>query len=1084
MSERQPNDLDHSRAIPEATPGSTKMWLSDLSIRQPVFITMLVLAVVVVGGLLYPRLGLDFLPDASLPVVVVRTVYPGANPLEVERSVTKPIEDAVFSLNGVENVRSTTLDSVSLVIVEFNLNKNAKEAMDDVRTRVSAIRTTLPADVKEPLIDRFDPTAAPILSLAIADTTNRRSSEDLRNLVDDVVKPQLERVAGVAAVDVVGGLRREVHVDLKRERLEAYGIPPQQVIQAIRTENLDVPAGRVPDGTREEPLRLAGEIQSLGQLGEIAVATRPGGPAVRVKELASVAEGYAEVRALSRLDGRDSVVADVRKQSGTNTVQVADAVKRELARLQQRYPDLSFAVALDQSQFTREAVQDVQRSLLLGALLAGLVVLVFFRDLRNTLVTIAGLPVVLLGTFAALYLLGLSLNMLTMMALSLSVGMLIDDAIVVRENIFRHMERGEDPRVAAGRGAAEIALAVVAVTSTIVAVFLPIAFTPGLAGKFLGNFGLTVAVAVLISLVEAFTLAPMLSAHFFRRIDPGRRNHGRVGRLGRLLPDVNSGYRTLLAWSLRHRAIVVVGGLLAFAGSLAVLPLMVFSFVPDTDQGEFSVGLELPPGARLEETDRAARAAEQVLQAEPAVEHVFTTVGSGDGAVERAALGVKLRGRGQTQETIARLRPDLERALGGARFTVEPRSSFGPSGGGAAAGAIRGRPIQFAVQGRDFQVLDRVSADLVARLQQVPGVVDVDRSIRPGKPGRAIVLDRPRATDLGVTSAQLGTTVRALVNGERAGTYRAGDREIDIVVRLGEADRDSLANVLRLPIGTARGTQVPLAAVARLVESAEPDQIARENRQRQVVVGAGYLGRNLGSVQADARAVVAAMSLPEGVAVTVAGQARMTDEMTSSLGLALALSVLFVYMILASQFGSFVHPFTIMLALPFSFVGALLALFLAGFNFDILAMIGIILLMGLVSKNSILLVEFINQLRRRGLDVREAILEAGPIRLRPILMTTLAMIFGMIPVALGLGAGAELRRPMGVSVIGGLLTSMLLTLVVVPVAYSLIHDLGRWAMAGVRGRGLETQVHSLYRKYSFPTCTIRVIRLNSRNSRF
>jgi len=1043
-------------------PGSPRMWLADLSIRQPVFITMLVLAVIVVGAISYSRMGLDLFPDISFPVAVVQTTYPGANPEEIERSVTKPIEDAVVSINGVDTVSSTSLDSVSMVIVQFNMNKDDKQAVDDVRTRINAIRNSLPADVREPVILRFDPAATPILSFAVADSTGKRSLEELRAIADDKLKPRLEQVAGVAAVNVIGGVVREVHVELQVAQLEAQGIAPQQVTQAIRTESLDVPAGRIADGKREELLRTAGQVRSLAQLGELPVVTKPGGVAVKVKDVATVSEGRAEVRTLSRLDGRESIIGQVQKQSGTNTVQVADGIKSELARLRQEYPDLSFAIAFDQSTFTRQSVQDVQSSLIIGALLAALVVLLFFRDLRNTLVTVAGLPVVVLGTFAVLHALGLTLNMITLMALSLSVGMLIDDAIVVRENIFRHMEKGDEPRVAASRGTAEIALAVVAVTSTIVAVFLPIAFVEGLAGKFLRDFGITVAVAVLISLVEAFTLAPMLSAYFFKRLDPARGGHARASLAARLFEGLNQSYHGLLGWSLRHRLVVVAGGVAVFAASLAILPLMVFSFIPDTDQGQFAVGAALSPGARLAETDQAARAIERILQGAPEVEHLFTTVGTSDGAVDTATVNVKLRALGQTNGLIARLRPQLQQAADGAKITINRQSGSAGFAGGSAMAALSGAPIQFAVQGEDFQALDQVSADLVSRFRQIPGAIDADRSLKTGKPGRTIVLDRARATDLGVTAAQVGTTVRALLNGERASTYRAADKDLDIIVRLAESDRADPSSLLRLPLMTARGNQVPLSTVASVVASSEPNQINRENRQRQVLVGANYLGRSVGEVLADAKAAVASLDLPPGVTVRVTGQTKYQDEMASSFGMALGLAVLFVYMILASQFGSFVHPFTIMLALPFSIVGALLSLFALRYNFDMLAMIGLILLMGLVTKNSILLVEFINQLRRRGLGVREAILEAGPIRLRPILMTTLAMIFGMVPVAAGLGAGSEMRQPMAVAVIGGLVTSTLLTLVVVPVAYSLIADLTRLVVrsAPVAASALATEAGS------------------------
>lgn len=1015
-----------------------KMWLSDLSIRRPHFITMVMVAVIVVGSLLYSRMGLDLFPDVSFPIVAVRTVYPGASPSEVERSVSKPIEDAVASLNGVETVRSTSMDSLSIVVVEFKLERDAKVAADEVRARVSAIRNTLPAGAKEPVIERFDPSAAPILSFAISDTSGRRSPERVRALVDDTLKARVEKVPGVAAVSVTGGLVREIHVDLQRDRLLALGVTPQQVVQAIGTETRALPGGRVEDAAREQLVRTAGEFRSLDEVASVPIPTQYG--ATRVRELATVSDGFAEVRALARSNGQDAVVATVQKQSGTNTVTVAADVKRELERIEADYPELRLVVVADQSTFTKEAVNDTQGSMVLGGLLAVVVVFAFFRDWRNTLVTVIGLPMIVLGTFAVMYMLGMGLNMVTLLALSVSVGMLIDDAIVVRENIFRHTEGGEDPRVAAGRGAAEIALAVLATTSTIIAVFLPIAFTGGIVGRFLRDFGLTVAIAVSLSLVEAFTIGPMLSAYLFRRVELDRRPQRAVGRLEFLYDGVAAGYRRLLGWALEHRWRVLGVGVGLFVASLAIVPLMTKSFAPVSDQGEFAVTIELPGGARLADTDRIARQVEGVLMSQAQLASVFTTVGSADGAVEKASINVKLgeRAPGVTQRAIAGLRRELERAAEGNKVSLEPTSPT-TLAAGSSAGAIRGRPIQFNVQGPDATDLDVASLQIMEAIRPVPGAVDIDRSIKPGKPSLDIVVDRLRAADSGVSTAQVGNTVRALVNGETAAVYRTGDKDVDIVVRLQQRDREP-QKILDLPVTTPRGGQIPLSAVARVVEAAEPAIIERQDRQRQVVVGASYQGRDQGVVLAGARAEVSRLQLPPSVTVKLAGQGRFTDETFSSLGVALALSVMFVYMILASQFGSFVHPLTIMLALPFSVIGALLGLFVAGKPLDMMGMIGIILLMGLVTKNSILLVDFTNQLRQRGYSVRDALLEAGPIRLRPILMTTLAMIFGMLPVAAAIGAGSEFRQPMGIAVVCGLITSTVLTLVAVPVAYTLVDD--------------------------------------------
>jgi hydrophobic/amphiphilic exporter-1 (mainly G- bacteria), HAE1 family len=1025
---------------PAPRKGGRGMWLSDLSIGQPVFITMIVAAALFGGIFFFSQMGLDLLPDTSLPVVVVQTIYPGADPQEIERSVTKPIEDEMASVNNVDTIRSNSMDSVSIVVVAFKMDADVKTAADDVRNKVNAIRNDLPADVREPVIDRLDPNASGIIGFAVSDPSGKRSPEQLRTLMDDTLKQRIEKVSGVAAVDVTGGYVSEVHVDLKTERLNAYGISPLQLIQAVKGENIDIPSGRVKDNRSEQLVRTAGQVKSVEQLREIAIpSTR--GAAVKVRDIATVTEDHQEVRAISRLNGKESVVGEVRKMSGTNTVQVTDGVKVELERIKKDYPDLTFATTYDQSIFTRDSVSDVELSIILGGLLAALVVFVFFRNWQNTLITVAGLPVILFGTFMFMYVMGITLNMVTLMALSLSVGMLIDDAIVVRENIFRHMERGETPREAASRGAGEIGLAVAAVTSTIVAVFLPIAFAGGLVGKFSSHFGMTVVAAILISLFEAFTFGPMLASRFARPMEVEGTEREGSDRFFKALGALDHGYRRLLAWSLHHRMAVVGIGLAGLLASFASIPLMNTSLFPSTDQGEVMVALELKPGSRLEDTDRTAMAIEKLALADAEVDRVFSTIGSNNGAANKAEIHVMMKGRGRCDDFIRRFRPQIDgTVLGGTSVTMQKRALDQLLGGGLAAGAIRSRPVQFSVEGPDIDQLDSVSAELVSKLKQVPGLVDVDRSLKSGQPEQVISLDRNRANDLGVSTGQLGMMMRVLINGEKAGVLRGTDKDIDVYVRLSEGDRSDAAQLLAMPVLTAKGAQVPLSNVAKVASSTQANQIDRENRQRQVVVGGGYVGRDLGKVFAASQKAVDSMQLPNGVTIRVMGQAKYMSDAFSTLKVVLAFSVVLVFMILASQFGSFVHPLTIMLALPFSVVGALLSLFLGGFSLDIMGMIGVILLMGLVTKNSILLVEFINQLRQRGLSMGEAVMQAGQTRLRPILMTTLSMIFGMLPIAIGFGAGGEFRQPMGVSVIGGIITSTVLTLIVVPVAYTLVDD--------------------------------------------
>ena len=1014
------------------------MWLSDLSIKRPVLITMVTIALMVVGWVSYTRMPVDLFPDISVPVVVVRTVYPGATPQEVESTISQPLERAVSSLARVKNVRSTSLESVSLVSIEFDTEYSSKEAADEVRQRVQSVKGSLPADAEDPEVLRYDPSASPIMSVAVSDAGGTLNSYRLRDLVETEVADRLERVPGVASVTVSGGMQREVQVDLRLDRLQALALPVQQVVSAIKQENVNIPGGRLDEGSRERLLRTDGQFTSVDQLATVSIAT-PAGAAVYLRDIADIKDAFKEVRSTNRLDGKESILVFVRKQSGTNTVTVADDVKVILDQIGSQHPELSLAVIDDQSVFTRESTIDVLVTLVVGALLAALVVLIFFRSLRNTLVTVAGLPVIVLGSFWAMSSLGFSLNMISLMALSLSIGMLVDDAIVVRENIFRHTEEGMPPKEAASKATAEIALAVLATTFTIVAVFAPIGFTSGIAGRFLREFGLTVVVAVMLSLFEAFTLAPMLSAYFFRggprEREEATHRRGAYGALDRF-------YRRLLHWSLRHRAVTVTLGLLAIAGSIGVGSTLERSFVRDFDRGELTINLEMPTGTSLAETNAVAAQAEKMILAIPEVAHVASSVGSEDGSAEKGWLKVKLKGRGLLNAFQDKVRPELAK-LPRVRFDIDLSSNSLAGMVSSSAASVRGRPVQLLVKGDDLASIDYGSRQVMEMLGLIPGVVDIDRSLKAGRPELRVVIDRDRAADLGVSTAQIGATVRSLVNGERASALATSENDIDIVVRLREADRNTPAAIEQLPLLTSRGRLVPLSSVAKLEPGVGPAQIERLNRQREVTVGASYLGRELGEVTSDAQRALATLALPKGVTVEFGGTTTYMEEAFNSLVFALGLSVLFVYMILASQFGSFVHPFTIMLALPLSFLGAFLSLWVFGLSLDMVALIGMILLMGLVTKNSILLVDYTNTLRGRGLARDEALLTAGPVRLRPILMTTISMIFGMLPIALGYGAGAEVRQPMAVAVIGGLVTSTLLTLVVVPVAYSLIDDLGR-----------------------------------------
>jgi len=1035
------------------------MWLSDLSIRQPVFVTMVMIALAVLGIISFTRMGVDLWPDVSFPVVAISTAYPGAGPEEVETSVTDPLEEALRTVAGVEKMRSTSSEGLSVIIMEFYIGYPLDRAAADVRDRVSTAVASLPRDVRDPLIQRFDPDVMPVLTLAVAPKEGDLSPLEVRWIADERIKPRLERIDGVAAVTVQGGLEREIRVDLNLDALQGRGLSPAQVTAALRAHNANVPGGRLTEGSRDVLLRTSGEFRRLEDIGRVVVGTTAGSPPalpgelpvlgrpipIYLSEVATVRDGFKEVTTQSRLNGREAVALTVQKQSGSNTVQVSRRVKNELSALQ-REAGLGVTAVWDGASFIEESLNDLIVALLMGALAATVVVFLFFGDLRNTLVTVAGLPVIVMGTLAVMYAVGFTVNMVSMMAISLSIGLLIDDAIVVRENILRHMDAGASPAEAASRGTGEIAFAVLAVTLTLVSVFLPVAFATGIIGMFFKEFGITVAVAVLISLFEAFTLAPMLSAKFFKsRSSPLLLGEGQsegdpdeLPRRPHLFDRVADRYARLLAWALHHRWAVVAGTVAVLLGSFALVPFIGFTFTPTSDAGFFSGSLELPPGTALQESDSVARYIEGVIRDLSEEPDIYASVGS-EANPERVSFFIKMPHGVKSRPLLQRAREALA-DIPGLQFSTDQFNA----GGGAAAETVQGRPVQLSVSGDlSLEELDLISQRVLERVKQVPGVVEPDRSFRPGKPELRLDIDRDRAGEMGLSPTAVGEIVRVLWNGETPTKLRQGRTETDITVRLREEDRRRTADILALNLMTPRGAVVPLGSVAHATYASGPARVQRLDGERQVVIGSDFKDRALGDVLNDITAGLEDLGLPPEVRTRWLGDSQQAQEAAASLMFALLLAVIFVYMVLASQFGSFLHPLTIMAALPLSFSGAFIALLTTGKPLDMVAFIGLIMLMGLVTKNSILLVDMILRLRRAGQAREEAILVAGPVRLRPILMTTIAMVAGMSPTALSLGSGSEFRSPMGVTVIGGLITSTLLTLVVVPILYTVLDDLQR-----------------------------------------
>lgn len=1108
------------RRQPEKLSG---MPISDTSIRQPVFVTMLMLLTITFGILSFRTLPVNLLPDFDVPVVAVSVVYPGGGPESVAEQVVKPLEDSVNTIEGIKHITSTSSEGLAVIVLEFVEGTDVNRADQDVREKIGAARNLLPRDVRDPVVQKFDPNAAPIISIAFAGNAGQTPLE-LRRIVDDEIVPRLQRGQGVGSASVSGGQERQINVLMDLNKLTAYGILPAQITRSLQTANANLGLGTVTSGDQEISLRAPSLLQTPEDIARIQIT----GTSYRVGDVAAIQDGVAERRSYTRLDGSDAIIVDIRKQTGANTVSVADAVKAELQRIAKERSDITFIIPRDSStavtQSTISSLEElvfaavaallvvmlffsgwrnmlitaaapaaiavvglgvlpaagvaVNKVLVLALSIGLLVILTFWRD-RNTLVTMAGLPIILMGTFALMPLFGLSINLITLLALALCVGLVIDDAIVVRENIFRHTQRGESPRVAASKGTAEVALSVLAMTFTVVAVFVPVTFTSGTTGIIFKSFGITIAAAILLSLVEAFMFAPMLSANLFRRqkaqAHPHDAAHSHRPEIGEAVTRLqNEGneqdasliseatedpgplgrrYERLLAWSLRSlwtRLAVVGAAIAVLVVSVIVAGGLKFQFFPTQDPGEFLVGYELPAGTALAETDRIARQAEQVMLNDPDVEDVISTVGGG-GSPERAEFFVRLKDEVPSKDVENRLRPQL---------TFLPNLTFGlPSVGAPTSTGVTGRQLQLSLQTtRPPSEIAPLVAQIQQEMGQVPGLVDIDTNFKPGRPELRFVADPARIGDLGITNDDIASSVRALVNGDTATVLRqTGKEDTDVVVRLRPEDRSGPEDLRNIIIPTRSGS-VPLTSLGQAELASGPTTIRRYDRLNQVIIGANLVeGRNLGEAQRDVQARLDAIGVPAGVNTSFVGLAQQQSEGFGGLILAMGLSVLFVYMVLASQFGSFTQPLVIMVAMPFSFIGAFLALRLVGTPLDITGMIGLIMLLGLVVKNSILLVDFTNRLRRAGLPKHAALELAGAIRLRPILMTTLAIVGGSLPVAMGIhvigtGEGGEFRKGLATVLIGGLITSMFLTLLVVPTAYSLMESITERATGFFRRR--------------------------------
>jgi hydrophobe/amphiphile efflux-1 (HAE1) family protein len=1001
------------------------MTLSDVAIRRPVFTAMMSVTLVVLGVIGVRRLGTDLYPDVSFPFVMVTTVYPGASPQDIEDDVTRPIEDAVAGISGIDRVFSQSREDASVVFVQFKLSVPLAEAVQQVRDKVGVAQGLLPLGAKVPVISQFDIASQPVLVFSAA---SGRDPIALREMLDDQVRPRLEQLEGVAAVRILGGAEPEVAVELFRDRLEALGLAPDAVFQRIRAEHLDLPAGRFTAGPNEVGVRVKGEFEDADALRRMVVATGRDGSAVRLGDVALVRRGAKEPRTLVRTDGVESVAVEVVKQAGGNSAAVAKAAKALLPALQRQH-GFSAQVLVDQSLLIEANAHEVWVAIGFGGAMAILIILLFLLDLRGTFISALALPTSVVGTLFVMYASGFSINQLTLLGLSLAIGLLIDDSVVVRESITRRLERGDDPATAASLGTKEIALAVMATTFTLVAVFVPVAFMQGIVGQFFRQFGLTITAAVLISLFVAFTLDPMLSAQLARRRAADTRPGRVVSAIRAAFDALDRFYERSLGFVLRHKLWTVGAAVALFVASLAVGSRLGSEFLASEDHAEMIVNLTYPPGTSLATTSARSAALEAAVRAVPGVTAVYAVAGPQED-VRKARWRVKLVDKEARRDGLDAYKQRVRAILAGDRQVL---ASVADPPVIESAGDFP--PIMLQVVGRDFHVLRREAQFVAEALRAIPGTADVEVKDSPGKPELQVEVDRDEAARLGVPSGAVALQVRLATEGELAGKLRQGRREADIRVRLAAEDRGSSDALERMWIATPRG-RVALAQVARLARAEGPAVIEHEQRERQVSVWSQIApGHNLGDVVTALRARLDAHPLPAGYSYFWNGQMKDQVEMSQAVAFALALAVVFIFIVLASQFESLVHPFTIMLSLPLALVGALLALGATRHPLSMGANIGVILLMGLVTKNAILLVDGALQHLREGDPAEVAIRKAGPRRLRPILMTSAAMVLGMLPTALGRGMGSEFRAPMAIAVIGGVLSSTLLTLWVVPVVF-------------------------------------------------
>jgi HAE1 family hydrophobic/amphiphilic exporter-1 len=1026
------------------------MNITETVIKRPVGTFMAVLAIIILGFVSLSKMQVDLLPDIQVPTAVIVTTYPGASSEEIETMITKPIEKEIAGVENIKSISSSSEANVSMITVNFNWGTDLDTAVTDIREKVDMVKKRLPDDADEPMVFKFDPSMLPVL---IYGMTGDRDPILMKQIAEDIIEKRLERVAGVASVQITGGIERQIRVLLSPQKMNGYGISIGQVVQALAANNLNLPGGTVDYGSRELIVRTTGEFENVDEIKNLPIANRQGA-IVRLSDIADVKDATEDVKTHSRINKYEGLSILIQKSSDANTVAVANGVKKELEAIKKELPKgIELYQILDQSDFINRSINSVKSNALNGAILAIIVLYLFLHNFRSTIVIAISIPISIIASFVLMYFSGITLNLISLGGLALGIGMLVDSSIVVLENIYHHRELGLNGMEAACVGTREVTLAIAASTLTTIAVFLPIVYVKGLAGILFKEMSLTITFSLMASLIVAITIVPLLSSRLVKVTSCEEKKQGFLVRIfegmDRFYDSVDEKYGKLLAWALEHRKIVILVIVALLAISVAAVPLVGTEFFPETDEGRISISVEYPVGTKVEKTDELVKSIENIVASIPEVQMYSSQVGTdtkktflgAEGSGEVASIDVRLVPLSERKRSSKEVAEEIRQKVGevpGAKIEINSATTMSTI---TSATSGSSKPVQIAIKGDDLDTLESLAEKIKAIIKKVPGTRDVETSLDNGRPEVRIKVDKDRASYYGLDASQVAQTVRIAINGVEATKYRVAGTEVDINVQLNELSRKTLEDLESMTLMSPTGVNVPLRNIAKFTITEGPNVIVRIDQERVVYVTADTYKRSLGEVTNDIKSALSSINLPEGYSISFEGQNKEMTESFGDLSQALLLAVFLVYAVMAAQFESFLHPFTIMFALPFAMSGVVFGLLIARRAFSIPAFIGVIMLAGIAVNNAIVLVDYTNQLRAKGKTVREALLEAGPRRLRPIMMTTLTTIFGLLPLALGIGEGSEIEAPLAVTVLGGLVVSTFSTLVVVPVLYSIFEDL-------------------------------------------